>query len=877
MTPERWQRLQALFNAAVELPPEQQAAFLDDACADDLSLRRQAESLILANQEATQQIQAVIRNAAQDAMPEDNLSAVGRRIGPYQIVHELGRGGMGAVYLAVRADDEYQKRVAIKVVQHDLGNPEVLRRFRNERQILAGLDHPYIARLLDGGTTPDGMPYVVMEYVEGDPIDRYCRNHRLSIKERLKLFRDVCAAIHYAHQNLIIHRDIKPGNILVTADGVPKLLDFGIAKLLNPELGPQTQAVTRMAMRLMTPEYASPEQIRGEPITTASDIYSLGVVLYELLTGHRPYAFKNYLQQEIEQIISFEEPEKPSVVAGRGELDDSRSDQETLPRSKRSPRERDRLRRQLAGELDDIVMMALRKEPQRRYASADQLSSDIRRHLEGRPVRARPDTMSYRTAKFVKRHKLGVAAGVVVLLTLIGGVMATAWQARIANAERARAEQRFNDVRRLANSFIFEVHDNIVDLPGSTRARESLVKNALEYLNSLAEEAGEDPALQRELAVAYQRVGDVQGNPTNANLGDTAGALASYRKALSIGEALVLANPTDAEAQRSLALTYQKLGDLQAWTGDLNAAVESARKSLAFFKGLAEADGSNLRARQSMAISHIKLGDVLGNPVLPNTGDRDAALAEYQLSLDLWQALHATDSTDSTTRRYLGLIHERIGTILQEKGKLGEALESYRQSQVIRESFAADYATNTDARRDLGVAYEKIANILSLTGEHRRALEQSRKSLAIFESLSAADPNNVNASRSLANSYQNTADVLLRSGDTAAALEYYQKALAIRERLSASGPSNVQLRRDLAKSYSRLGGAYAAFATTASKPANQQIERWRQAQSWYQRSLNLWLDLRNRGLFSGNDAQEMDKVSQELENSRRQEQMSDTL
>lgn len=867
MTPERWQQLQDLFNAAVELTPNQQAAFLDQACAHDPTLRQQAESLLLAGEDATQRIQSAIGDAAQDLTQQENISAVDRLIGPYQVIQELGRGGMGAVYLAVRADDEYQKRVAIKVVQHDLGNPEVLRRFRNERQILAGLDHPYIARLLDGGTTPDGMPYVVMEYVEGDPIDRYCDHHRLSTSERLKLFRDVCAAVHYAHQNLIIHRDLKPGNILVTAGGVPKLLDFGIAKLLNPELGPQTQAITRMAMRLMTPEYASPEQIRGEPITTASDIYSLGVVLYELLTGHRPYLFKNYQSQEIEHIVSFEEPERPSTVVGRREIHAQESP-DSAPNARQTARDRERLRRQLAGELDAIVMMALRKESQRRYASAEQLSEDIRRHLEGRPVRARPDTLSYRTSKFIKRHKIGVAAAALVLLTLIGGVMATTWQARIARAERARAEQRFNDVRKLANSFIFEVHDNIADLPGSTRAREVLVKSALEYLNSLAEEAGNDPSLQRELASAYQKVGDVQGNPTNANLGDTAGALASYRKALTIAEALVVAHPSDAEAQKSLALTYQKLSDLQGWTGDLNGAVESARKSVAFFTVLAEADATNLRTRQSRAISHIKLGDILGNPLFPNTGNRAEALEQYQQSLALWQSLHASDSSDFTTRRYLGLIHERIGTMQQQQGSLAEALVSYQQSLVIRESVAADNPTNTDARRDLGVGYEKIADVLATKGDATRALEYSRKSLAIFEALSAADPNNVNASRSLSISFENVGEVLLRTGDAAGALENYQKSLAIVERLQTTGASNVQLRRDLGRLYSKLGGACAALAAAAGTPNTQRIDRRRQAVAWQEKSLNLWLDLRNRNLLRGDDLQQADKVSQELEKSK---------
>ena len=866
MTPERWQQLQALFDAAADLSPEQQAAFLDNACAGDLTLRRQAESLIMAGEDATQRLRGVIRNGAKAAMPEETPAA-GRRIGSYQIIQELGQGGMGNVYLAVRADDEYKKRVAIKVVQHDLGNPEILRRFRNERQILAALDHTYVARLLDGGTTPDGMPYVVMEYVEGVPIDRYCENHGLSIEERLKLFRDVCAAVHYAHQNLVIHRDIKPGNILVTADGVPKLLDFGIAKLLNPELGPETQAVTRAALRVMTPEYASPEQIRGEPITTASDIYSLGVVLYELLTGHRPYRFNTYLLEEIEHIISSEEPAKPSTVIGRRKIED-RESSETISTREREPRDRKKLRRRLAGELDAIVMMAIRKEPRRRYASADQFSNDIHRHLEGRPVRARPDTVRYRTAKFINRNKVSVAAAALILVTLIGGIAATAWQARIARAERSRAERRFSDVRKLANSFMFSVHDDIAELPGSTRARESLVKSALEYLNSLAQETGDDPTLQRELAQAYQRVGDVQGNPTNANLGDTAGALTSYRKALAIADALVLAHPADAEAGRTLALIHQRLGDLQAWTGDLSGAVESERKSLTLFKALAEADRSNLKARQSNAIAHIKLGDILGNPMFPNVGDRAGAMEQYQLSLALWQALQDSDSSDATTRRYLGLIHERIGTILQQEGRLLEALTSYQQSLVIRESLHADYQTNTDVRRDLAVAYEKMADILVASGDASRALEHSRKSLEIFEALSAADRNNVNASRSLSISYENLGDVFLRTGDGAGALDSYEKSLAIRERLSTDDAPNVQLRRDLARAYSKLGGACAALASTGATPVSRQIERWHQAQSWYQKSLNIWLDLRSRGLLSGNDGQQADSAIQDLEKTK---------
>jgi len=849
MTSERWERLQKIFDGAVDLNPDDRARFLDDACGDDPALRRQAESLILATEHSTRKIERVIEDAAELVTVEEGASPVGRLIGPYQIIQNLGQGGMGDVFLAVRADDEYRKRVAIKVIQHDFGNPEILRRFRNERQILAGLDHPFIARLLDGGTTPEGMPYVVMEYVEGEPIDRYCDNRRLSIEERLKLFQDVCAAAHYAHQNLIIHRDIKPGNILVTAGGVPKLLDFGIAKLLNPELGPQTQAITRMAMRLMTPEYASPEQIRGEPITTASDVYSLAVVLYELLTGHRPYRFKSYEAQEIERVISLQEPEQPSTAVTRDET------------GARAKRDTEKLRRNLAGEVDAIVMMGLRKEPQRRYGSAEQFADDVRRHLEGRPVRARPDTLSYRTAKFVRRHKLGVAAAALILITLIGGVVATAWQARIARAERARAERRFNDVRKLANVFMFDVHDKIANLPGSTPAREELVKSALEYLNKLAQEAADDPALQRELALAYLKVGDVQGNPTNANLGDTAGAMSSYRKGLAIVEGMVAAHPTDDQARRSLALVHEKLADLQGWTGDLAGAVESARKSLALFKSLSEADISNLPARQSVAISHIKLGDILGNPRFPNAGDRAGALDQYRISLALWQALHAIDSTNTTTRRYLSMAHERIGNMLQEEKKLAEALESYQQTLVVRESLVTDYPNDANARRDLAVSYEKIADINMLSGDLTSALTHYRKSLEIFDALSAADRNNALASRSVSISYEHMGDVSLRMGDASEASNMYRKALEIRETLSTADPSSVQLRRDLARSYAQLGGAYAAFTS-------QRSERLRQSVAAYEKSLSLWLDLRNRGVLKGEDLQEPDKVSADLEKTK---------
>ncbi len=429
MTPERWRRVESLLEAALERTPEARAEFLDAECAADPSLRREVESLLAAHAQAESFIEEPAVEAATQLLTRAGADALARRpIGPYRLIREIGHGGMGIVYLAERADAAYQRRVAIKLVRRGMDSDMILRRFRSERQILASLDHANIARLFDGGTTEDGRPYFVMEYIEGQPIDQFCNSHRLSTVERLKLLNPVCAAVHYAHQNLVVHRDIKPNNILVTAAGVPKLLDFGIAKLLNPGLSPAASPTTAAAQRLMTPEYASPEQVRGEPVTPASDVYSLGVVLYELLTGQWPYRAESREPLEIARVICEQEPERPSTAISRNE---------SLVRSPLSvayegeqrttgdgPRTRDKLRKQLQGDLDNIVLMSLRKEPQRRYASVEQLSQDIERYLGDRPVIARRETLGYRAGKFIRRRATEVVAvGALIVLTLVAAAL----------------------------------------------------------------------------------------------------------------------------------------------------------------------------------------------------------------------------------------------------------------------------------------------------------------------------------------------------------------------------------------------------------------------------------------------------------------------
>jgi serine/threonine protein kinase len=428
MTPSQWRRVNELFHCALEQPTGARLPWLDANC-DDPDLRREVASLLQADAQPntdSDYVRAVGRAVADATEAVGNITAM-QRIGPYKVLREIGRGGMATVFIAMRDDDEFRQRVAIKVVRGALGT-DALRRFRSERQILASLEHPSIARLLDGGTTPEGVPYLVMEYVEGVPIDQYCDTHGLAIRERVALIARVCDAVNHAHHSLVVHRDIKPSNILVTADGTPKLLDFGIAKLLenDADLEPHTQT----GFRALTPEYASPEQMRGEPITTASDVYSLGVLLYEVLTGRRPLSFPTRQPSEIERIVCSVEPQRPSTVVADA-----------------------RQTRQLAGDLDTIVLTALAKDSARRYAGAGDLADELRRHLAGLPVLARPATMGYRASRFVRRHRAGVAAASIFAVVVFGFAIALTMQVRRVARERDTAEQVTNLLLEMYRSF----------------------------------------------------------------------------------------------------------------------------------------------------------------------------------------------------------------------------------------------------------------------------------------------------------------------------------------------------------------------------------------------------------------------------------------
>ena len=708
MTPaaERYTRIQELFDAVVELPPDERTVALEKQCGDDAALRQEVEALLAADAETTSFGEQPAFVIPENLFPEQNKEEfAGRRFGVYQVIREIGRGGLGAVYLAARADDEYRKEVAIKLIRRGLDTDDILRRFRTERQILAQLDHPNIARLIDGGTTDDGLPYFVMEYVKGEPINAYCEAHHLKLRERLELFRKVCAAVTYAHQNLVVHRDLKPSNILVTADsesvrergGEPKLLDFGIAKLLSADDELLTQ--TAPGLRAMTPEYASPEQIKGDKITTSSDIYSLGVLLYELLTGQRPYRLKTTSADEIARAITEQEPERPSTVAGK--IDHP-------PSSILDPRS-------LHGDLDNIILMALRKEPARRYASVEQFSEDIRRHLAGRPVTAHKDTFKYRSTKFIRRNALGVAAATIVFLTLVGGIVTTAWQARraerhakaaeeqarVASTERDRAQTEKTKAERI-NDFM----QNILGFSDPTwisanpqRNREATITDAL---NEAAVRAPAELADQPEvLAAVHFTLGW-----TYKGHGKFAPAEQHLRASLDLRRKVLGANHPDC------GQSLTALAELFVSATKYREAEAAGREAVAIYRRAHQAGNGDAKwfaiSLNDHAIAHKGLG---------NFAEAETLIKE---ALDVGRDFKGAE------RAPLAVMLGNLGGMRRDQGDLDGA------ATCLRNALTEYRNLPRTPRFEMGGSLYILSTILSLKGEDREAESTAREAFDVL-------------------------------------------------------------------------------------------------------------------------------------------------
>jgi eukaryotic-like serine/threonine-protein kinase len=813
-----WADAKRVFEAALDRPEGERAAFVDQACGGNRALLEEVRSLLAWHKGSTGFLETpAARLSETSAETTTAIGLIGKSIGAWRILDVIGSGGMGVVYRAERADAAFRRHAALKVVRPGPDSPQIVERFRLERETLAALDHPNIARLMDGGTTPDGQPFLVMELVDGEPIDRYCDEQRLSIDERLDLFRKVCAGVQYAHENLVVHRDIKPDNILVTKDGVPKLLDFGVAKILSRDAALPEDPAATSATWAMTPDYASPEQVSGRPSTTATDVYSLGVLLHVLLTGARPYTLTGTTPADIEkQLLEFTliPPSERAVSSPDSEERAARRGLNSL-----------KLARRLTGDLDAIILRALGRLPSSRYSSVEQLAEDLARHRANYPVHARGRTAGYATRLFMRRHRAAIAVAALLAVVIVGGIAAVLWQAAAAADARRRAERRFNDVRALAGSFIFDVYDAIDDVPGTTPARTLIVQRAVQYLESLADEAAGDAGLQRELAQAFVRVGDVQGNPTRPNVGDPTGAIASYQRAIALAEAVQAQAPGDTDAIRTVALAHRQRSDVLALTGDKEKALTDAQASADLYERIGRADGATLEDRINVGLASIKLGDLLGNPNFENLGRAGSANLAYAKALEAFRQLDRTAPTELRVRRLLGVTLERIGTMHEDAQQWTDAATAYQESFEIRRGLAAREPTHRDIQRDLGVAHEKVANVLFAQRNFAAAAAEQRQALAVFEKLAMADPADVNAARTVAISRENVAQAVRENGGVTETLDLYRKALDAHRAFRTQDPRNLRAACDAARVAELLGDALSSAEAPGACAA------WRESQS----------------------------------------------
>ncbi|MGQ0723549.1 MAG: tetratricopeptide repeat protein [Candidatus Eiseniibacteriota bacterium] len=660
MDRDRWERVQQIFAAALERPDESRDSFVREACGEDEALLAEVRSLLAADTDEHSLLDAGAAKAA-DELGMLEASRVGQRIGPWRLIEPIGRGGMGVVYLAERADGEFDQRVALKLVKRGMDSEEILGRFRAERQILAGLDHPNIARLLDGGLTSEGLPWFSLEYVDGLPIDRYCDERSLPVDERLDLFLAACRAVAYAQRNLVVHRDLKPGNILVTRDGTPKLLDFGIAKLLDDGRGftRGAEARTRTGHRVMTPGYAAPEQVRGEPVTTATDVYALGVVLYELLTGQRPYAPADDTPGALERAICETDPPKPSTVVTRpGPAAAPPSDGETTTTPERAGSARRarpaQLRRKLSGDLDNICLMALRKEPERRYGSAQQLVEDIERYRVGRPVVARADTPGYRVRKFLRRNRAGVSAAAGAFAVVVA--LVAYYTAQLAR-ERDRARLEADKAKSVATFLtgLFEVADPSESQGETITARELLRRGAEKIDGDLADQ----PEVRAQM---MDVVGDVYHS-----LGLYAEADSLLERALEIRSGLHVKDHDD------LATTLQHLAEVRRTMGDFDSALELQQRALEMLVRL------HGREHASVAEALFQLSWIQGEIGMP--AESEATVRE---SLDLWMKLRGEE--DPGTLQAMA----SLALILNEQARREEAEPIFRRTIELQRKVVGD-------------------------------------------------------------------------------------------------------------------------------------------------------------------------------------------
>ncbi len=757
MTTGDFARLDALFAEAADADPAVRTQLLDTSCADRPDLRLELEALLRAHDRLR------LTESSQTAPAEE--PRIGDHLGAFRLVERIGDGGMGTVFRAERADGAFQAVVAVKVVRATLVSPELRQRFTMERQILASLQHPSIVTLLDGGTTPAGHAYLVMEFVNGPAIDRYCRDRELTLDSRLRLFRVLCDAVHYAHQRGVVHRDLKPGNIIVRDDGTPKVLDFGIAKMLDAD---PAQALTHSPLAgPLTPNYASPEQVRGLPVTSASDVYSLGVMLYELVSDVRPYDATNASLDRVMDLVVHTEPSRPSAASGR---------------------------RALRGDVDAIVMKALRKDPAERYSSAAELGADIGRFLAREPILARAPSAGYLLRRLAARNRSLVVVSALALAGILATTGVALWQWRVARQEQRRAEQGFRDTRRLANALMFKIHDAVAPLAGSTPVRRAIVDEALSYLERLEREAGDgDDTLRLELAGAYRQIGGILGDPQRPNLGDRDGALRQYERARAILTPLVAGDDVPYDTVREFTRVSTPLGTIYELRGESERARAIAKSAVVAAESYRARHPEERRALDMLAAA--RFTDAWLTPVSERAAQWRETLADYEQLL-------ALEPQSPNAQRNVALVEKYLAEFLPTD----EAERHYRRAVQLDEARVDGAPDNRQAQLDAAISVAGLGRVLEKRERLDEALRMFERSVAIRRSVAGSDPADVRAQDRLGVALSDLARVQFARGRTADARQSAQDS--IRVLVSVTGVTQDQPARGrLAYAYFELGRA----------------------------------------------------------------------
>lgn len=796
-----WAEIKRVFGEALEVPDERRAAWLESHCGDP-DIRREVLSLLAEYRDSTGFLEHSPGEHARILEQALSEPLTGQRLGPYRLVREIGRGGMGLVFEALREGEDFEKRFALKVIRAGMNLDALAARFRRERRILSGLEHPGIVALLDGGATAGGLPYLVMEYVEGAPIDQWARSQRLGTRGIVELALRVCECASYAHRHLIVHCDLKPNNILITAGGHPKLLDFGIARALAGDSQPSGADATRTGLFLFTPEFASPEQLQGRPVTTASDVYSLGVLLYSLLAEARPFRLTGLAPLEAVRRVLENDPPPPSHAAAPA------------------------LRAGLRGDLDNIVMKCLRKEAAERYSTVDALAADLGDWLAGRPVSATRPTFGYRTRRWLSRNKTSAAALAALALSLAAGTIATAWQAHEAHQARRRAEARSLAVQKMARSLLFEIHESISRVPGTTAAQELLLRRATEFLDGAAREAGEDHRLGLELAEGYRRLGSVMGSSLSHNLGLKQEALAAFAKGRRLAERAVAHRPEAFEPLDILARILMQQGLLFSEQEQPGEAEAAAARLQALVDAMARRFAGNPEARASAAIHLSQLA-----MLRTQQKQYEDAQALYGRAIEAFDALPPEQARRPGVRSQQAYAHKRLGALLLRAGRLEPAETRYREALAIEQGLIREDPANASLRYDLSFTFSDLGLIASRKKHYQQAAEAYSRAAALRDEF-AAEANNVRALGGAAYAHCQLAFALGEQLQFAPALEHAAKCLALRTRLAQSG-GNASHCAAFAAANLLHASLHARQAERAAGPAR--IAAARQAREWLER------------------------------------------